>query len=129
MKKSIQFASAILLALLVVMEGYSLAAIALDRFPSHRPWWEYCGIALSWVMLAALLIGFALLFNSKTSVTGLRLVIVNIVVCYGITLFAIFAYATISKVSFLLLAIYSGIALVEVLAATSLKKLVSSASP
>jgi hypothetical protein len=80
-------------------------------------------------MLTALLIGFALLLNSRMSATGFRLVIANIALFYGIVVFEIFDDGKINKVSFSLLAIYSCIALVEILAATGLRKLASSASP
>jgi hypothetical protein len=122
-KRAFQLSCITVLALLVVMEVYSLAAVGLDRFPSHRHWWEYCGIALSWVMLAVFVAGFAMLLSSRRVTTGFRLVIANIAVFYGFIIFDLFADQLINKVSFFLLAIYSGIALVEMFAAIGLRKL------
>jgi hypothetical protein len=122
-KRSFRLLCMALLVFLAFMETYCLLWIALDHLPPHRPWWEYCGIALSWVMLTAFVIGFSLLCTSKSTTMGVRLVIANIAVFYGIMLFDIFTDVPINKVSFELLADYSAIAFVELLAAISLRKL------
>jgi hypothetical protein len=122
-KKSVALFCAFLLAFLAFTELYCLVWIALDHSPPHRPWWETCSIALSWGMLLTLVIGLYLLFASRKPTTGFYLAMANIAVFYCISVFEIFNYAAINRVSFFILAIYSAILFIEVQAALGLRKL------
>jgi hypothetical protein len=66
--------------------------------------------------------------NPRRAASGFRFVIANIAVFYGIILFEIFTDETINENSFFLSAIYSGIMVVEVFAAVTLRKLTSAQS-
>jgi hypothetical protein len=116
--------SSLALGLIALMELYSVVAIALDRQPPRRPWWEPYGIALSWTMLLALLVGCCLLWMRKKVKIGFTFVLANLVVFYLIVCFEIFEYGNPTIATRLeLLTIYSCFLLAGVFAATNLRSL------
>jgi hypothetical protein len=106
------------------MEIYSVIAIAMDRQPPHRPWWEAYGIALAWTMLIALLVGCCLLWMRKKLKIGFAFVLANLVVFYLIVLFEIFFYEGAASIvtRLELLGFYSCFLLTGIFAATNLRK-------
>jgi hypothetical protein len=116
--------SSLALGLIALMELYSVVAIALDRQPPRRPWWEPYGIALSWTMLLALLVGCCFLLMSKKLKIGFAFVLANLIVFYLIVCFEIFEYGDATITTRLqLLAFYSCVLLAGIFAATNLRSL------
>jgi hypothetical protein len=116
--------SSLALGLIALMELYSVVAIAMDRQPLHRPSWEPYGIALSWTMLIALLVGCCLLWMRKKPKIGFAFVLANLVVFYLIVLFQIFFYEGAASIitRLELLGIYSFFLVAGIFAATNLRK-------
>ncbi len=114
--------SILILGFITLIESYSVLAIALDPHPPHRLWWENLSIAVSWLMLAALLLGLYLLLKSSKPSAGLALAIANLLAFYAIVVFEIFAGGLDTKASLPLVATYSVVLLAGIAAAIYLKR-------
>jgi hypothetical protein len=116
--------SSLALGLVALMELYSVVAIALDRQPPHRPWWEPYGIALSWMMLVVLSVGCCLLWMRKRLNIGFAFVLANLIVFYLIVCFEIFEYGNPTVATRLeLLTFYSCFLFAGIFAARNLRSL------
>jgi succinate dehydrogenase hydrophobic anchor subunit len=115
--------SVLVLALIALMQLYSVLAIALDRQPLHRPWWETAGIMLTWTVLIGLLIGIGLLLTSRGAKMGFILATTNILVVYSIVLFENLPYGSADKAGLEIFGFYSAFLVAGIFAVFNLRNL------
>ena len=128
--RSVQWSATLLLVGIGFLEFYSLLSIALDRFPTHRFWWEKSCIVLFWISLVGLIAGVYLLLVRRSSAMGFRLVIANIILFYCAPLFLTMTAKPVGvEAVIVVLAVYTCIMIIGVVAASSLKKVALSRTP